>query len=100
MSRFFLPLWALVLTACQLNLPEPACKPGPQEQSLWTGATRTNTAAAYRSYLAKYPAGCFAADAAQRLKKPVAKPALKAAGVAALVAGGPQNAPPAAPSPY
>ena len=81
MSKFFLPVWALLLTACQAVVPGEACKPSPQEQAEWTQTNRANTAAAYRAYLARYPTGCYAAAASQRLKKPV--PPVAVAGVTA-----------------
>lgn len=81
MSKFFLPVWALLLTACQAVVPGEACKPSPQEQTEWTRTNRANTAAAYRAYLAKYPTGCYATAASQRLKKPV--PPVAVAGVPA-----------------
>jgi len=83
MSRFFLPVWALVLTACQVPVADPACRPGPAERSAWSQSTKVNTPNAYRDYLAKYPSGCYAAVAAERLKKPV-----KAVGIAGVKANG------------
>ncbi|WP_134725103.1 peptidoglycan-binding domain-containing protein [Paracoccus luteus] len=41
--------------------------PDPHEESAWQDAARTNTAAAYREFLSKYPQGRRAAEARSRL---------------------------------
>lgn len=71
MSRFLLPVWALILAACQGTMPDPGCTPDAAERQNWTATTRSNTADAYRKYLAAYPSGCYARQATQWLRKPV-----------------------------
>ena len=71
MSRFMLPVWALILASCQGTMPDPGCTPDSAERQNWTSTTKTNTPDAYRKYLAAYPSGCYARQATQLLRKPV-----------------------------
>lgn len=48
-------------------LPPGPQPPGADETALWEAAVELNTAAAYRAYIARYPAGFYAAEARQRV---------------------------------
>lgn len=56
------------------------------EQGVWQQATRTDTAAAYRDYLAKYPNGSWSQDARIRMESKSLAPAPQGAVAAAPVA--------------
>ncbi len=47
-------------------LPPVPTQPSAEETALWNAATELDTAGAYRAYLARYPAGFYAADAQTR----------------------------------
>src|SRR5579872_377937 len=64
------------------------------EQAVWQQATRTDTAAAYRDYLAKYPNGFWSQDARIRMESRSLAPAPQGAAAAS-----PGAAPPVAVSP-
>ena len=91
MSRYLLPIWALILSSCNIAVPSDQCAPSAGDQASWSQAMKINSRDAYRNYLAKYPSGCFASEAAQRMKKIVVKKpvaAIKPAKIAAFEAGG------------